>query len=194
MRHSKLRCARFSASILVVLFVACTREPAPPTAAAAAAQTSSPSEVKTAVPPVIAPDTGSIEGTITDTNGTPPVTTGPFGGTQAIPIVLKADGNDLNTESDPKGGGFFAFRNLKPGLYELFIEAAHPPGSSEPLRPVHVSGIAVEAGKRTVLKVRMEPGKELQEIGKPAMSPQKFVVVSEELERLQAQIDELKKK
>jgi hypothetical protein len=57
-----------------------------------------------------------------------------------------------------------------------------------------VSGVAVEAGKRTVLNVKMEAGKELQEIGKPATTTQKFVVVSEELERLQAQIDELKKK
>jgi hypothetical protein len=40
----------------------------------------------------------------------------------------------------------------------------------------------------------MQPGQELEEIGKPAMTTQKFVVVSEELERLQAQIDELKKK
>jgi len=40
----------------------------------------------------------------------------------------------------------------------------------------------------------MQPGQEIEEIGKPAMAPQKFVVISEELERLQAQIDELKKK
>ena len=192
MRHSELRCARFSALILVVVSVACSPEQAPP--AAAAAPSPSPDQVATAAPPAIAPGTGWIEGTLTDINGTPPVTSGSFGGTFAVPIVLKAEGNDLKTESNPKGGGFFTFRNLKPGLYELFIEAARPPDSSDPLRPVHVSGIAVEAGKRTVLNLKMEPGKEVQEIGKPAMSTQKFVVVSEELERLQAQIDELKKK
>jgi len=172
--------------LILVLSVACSREQAPP----AAAQSSSSKEVITAVPPVIAPGTGWIEGTLTDTNGTPPVVAGSMG----VPIVLKAEGSDVKAESNPTGGGFFAFRNLKPGLYELFIESAHPPDNNEPLRPVHVSGIAVGAGKRTVLNVKMEPGKELQEIGKPAFTTQQFVVVSEELERLQAQIDELKKK
>jgi hypothetical protein len=111
-----------------------------------------------------------------------------------VPVRLKAEGEDVRTQSNPTGGGFFSLRNLKPGLYEVFIEAAHPPDSDQALRPVHVSGILVEAGKRTVLNVKMQPGKELEEIGKPALTTQQFVVLSEELARLQAQIDELKKK
>jgi hypothetical protein len=182
-----VRCSSLVALVLVFMSVACSREPAPPTAEA---QSSSPNEVATASPAAIAPGTGWIEGTITDTTGTPPVTGGSFG----VPIVLKAEGNDVSSASNPNGGGFFSFRNLKPGLYEVFVEAAHPPNTSDPLRPVHVSGIAVEAGKRTVLNVKMQPGKELEEIGKPAVTTQTFVVLSEELERLQKQIDELKKK
>jgi len=139
---------------------------------------------------VIAPGTGWIEGTLTDTNGVPPV----VAGSMAVPMTLKAEGEDVRAQSNPTGGGFFSIRNLKPGMYEMFVEAAHPPDSDQALRPVRVSGIAVEAGKRTVLNIKMQPGRELEEIGKPAMTTQKFVVVSEELERLQAQIDELKKK
>jgi hypothetical protein len=198
MRHADLRCSSFAALILAFVSVACSRDQAPPAAAqsappndvAKAAQSAPPNEVVTAAPAVIAPGTGWIEGTITDTNGTPPV----IGGSLGVPIALKAEGNDVKSASNPSGGGFFAFRNLKPGLYEVFIDAAHPPDSGQPLRPVHVSGIAVEAGRRTVLNVKMQPGQELEEIGKPTMTTQKFVVVSEELERLQAQIDELKKK
>ena len=186
MCHPEGRWFSLCAWILVSATVACSRGPAP----ASPPPSASPADVATAAPVPVAPGTGWIEGTITDVNGIPPV----VAGSMAVPIVLKAEGEDVKTGSNPTAGGFFTFRNLKPGVYEVFIEAAHPPDSPQPLRPVHVSGVVVESGKRTVLNVKMQPGQELEEIGKPAMATQKFVVISEELERLQAQIDELKKK
>jgi hypothetical protein len=193
MCRADVRCSGLTALILVFMSVACSREPAPAAQASAAAESATAANVETASPAVSAPGTGWIEGTITDTNGNPPYALGAFD--NGVSIALKADGKDLNMYSDPAKGGFFSFRNLKPGLYEVFIDAARPPrGGSDRLRPVRVSGVAVEAGKRTILNVKMQPGKELEEIGKPAMATQEFVVLSEELKRLQAQIDELKKK
>jgi hypothetical protein len=191
MCRADVRCSGFTALILVFMCAACSREPAA-TPAPAAAQSAPATDVATASPAVSAPGTGWIEGTITDTNGTPPYATGVFD--NGVAITLKAAKEDVHTLSNPTKGGFFSFRNLTPGLYELFIDAARVPGGGDRLRPVRVSGVAVEAGKRSILNVKMQPGKDLEEIGKPAMATQEFVVVSEELKRLQAQIDELKKK
>lgn len=194
MRPFNLRWSGLAASTVVIVSVACSRGPAPSAAASAApappAQSGAPTDVATAAPVVMAPGTGWIEGTIIDANGVPPVVAGSGG----VPITLKADGEDVHARSNPKGGGFFAIRNLKPGVYEMFVEASHPPDNYDPLRPVRVFGIAVEAGKRTVLQIKVQPGRELEEIGQPVMTTQKFVVISEELERLQAQVDALTKK
>jgi hypothetical protein len=193
MRHTAFHSVRYAGLLLVLTLAACSRQPASTASeqpASAGEKSSAAADVATASPPALAPGTGWIEGTLTDGGGTPPVVAGSLG----VPVVLKAEGKDVQSATNPTGGGFFSFRNLKPGVYELFIESAHHPDNSDPLRPVHVSGVVVEAGKRTVLNVKMEPGKELQELGKPAMTTQKVVLVSEELERLQAQIDELKKK
>ena len=200
------RRSTLAALILAFVSIACSREPAPaaaaqssppaasPAEAATAAPPAAPAAVKTAAPASIAPGTGWIEGTLTDSTGVPAVISDVFGN-HGVPMGLKAEEGDVNSASEPTTGGFFTFRNLKPGTYELFIQAAHRRGASDqPLRPVRVSGIVVEAGKRTVLNVKMEPGQELQEIGKPVLTSQTFVVFSDELARLQAQIDELKKK
>ena len=194
MRYFTLGWPGLTALALVFASVACARQQAPSPAASdattPAAQTSPQAQIPTASPVVTAPGTGSIEGTLTDSNGVPPV----VGGSMGVPITLKAEGADVNVQSNPTGGGFFAIRNLKPGTYEMFVQTAHHPDKSDPLRPVRVFGITVEEGKRTLLNIKMQPGQELEEIGKPVLTMQKFVNVSEELERLQAQIDELKKK
>jgi hypothetical protein len=189
-----LRGFGLAAFVLVFTWVGCSGDQKPsaqPSTPSNEAEPAAPAakEVATASPPVIAPGTGWIEGTITDTTGTPPIT-GVFD--RGVSVVLKTGGEDVSSEIDKAAGGFFAFRNLKPGVYEAFIGAGRANGQA--LRPVRVSGIAVEAGKRTILKVQLKPGQELEEIGKPVFAAQNLVVISDELERLQAQIDELKKK
>jgi hypothetical protein len=76
----------------------------------------------------------------------------------------------------------------------MLVDKAHLPNSDQQLRPIHIFGVVVESGKRTVLNLKMHTGMDLEEIGKPAVAMEKFIVLSDELERLQAQIDELKKK
>src|SRR5262245_15916648 len=111
MRRADVRGSRLAAFIFVFTCAACSREQAPAAQTPAAAQASPATDVATVSAPVNAPGTGWIEGTITDTNGTPVMVNGAFGSVLAMSVVLKTDGQDAHTQSDPAKAGFFSFRN-----------------------------------------------------------------------------------
>jgi hypothetical protein len=98
--------------------------------------------------------------------------------------------------SDTSKGGFYTLRNLKPGIYEVFVDASNQQDRNEILhyRPQHIFGLVVEPDKRTVLDITVHEGEGLEEIGKPNVNSEKAIILADELARLRKEIDELKKK
>jgi hypothetical protein len=128
---------------------------------------------------------GWVEGVVVDGDGKP-ISGMWYGGAR---VKLRAtDGKESDAASQPDTGGFFTMRDLKPGVYEVFVDEV--PG----YHPIHIFGYVVEADNRTKLPVKLEKGTGLVEYGKPVVPTQKSIIISQELAKLQQQIDELKKK
>jgi hypothetical protein len=104
------------------------------------------------------------------------------------------EGTGIATEPDGSKGGFYSLRNLKPGVYEVFVNASLQKDRSEDVkyRPQHIFGIVVEPDKRTVLNVTVHEGESLEEIGKPDVASDKAIILSEELARQRKEIEALK--
>lgn len=133
-------------------------------------------------------ETGWLEGTIADKLGKP--LTGLSSTAGAMIRVIGP--SKLEVRSDGAMGGFYTIRNLKPGVYEVFVENTGT--TADPYRAVHVWGVLIKPGVRTTLKIVQKPGSELEEIGKPVIVSQPAIVISLALEHLQAEIDELRRK
>jgi hypothetical protein len=117
--------------------------------------------------------------------------------------IRPKEGNGTKTDCDPSKGGFYTLRNLKPGIYEVFVDKTLQKDRNDLLhyRPQHMFGLVVEPDKRTVLNITVHEGEALEEIGKPDVAADKAIILADELarqrkdiEELKRQIDELKKK
>lgn len=134
------------------------------------------------------PNLGWLEGRVVNEAGEP------LGGVffDSRLNLQRTDGSILRAEnSDISAGGLYTMRNVPPGSYEFVVKRMGQSGVE--YAPMHFFGVNIEAGKRTVLNIVMKPGTELVEIGQPALSSQKVIIVSQELARLQKEIDALKK-
>jgi hypothetical protein len=109
--------------------------------------------------------------------------------------VRPKEGNGVRTDSDTQKGGFYTLRNLKPGLYEVFVDKSAQMDREERIRyrPLHVFGVIVEPDKRTVLNLTVHQGDSLEEVGKPNVNSEKAIILAEELSRLRKEIEELKR-
>ena len=143
------------------------------------------------------PGLGWIEGVLVTDKGEPAVSLCAGGLCNGASLSLRsATGNEISTENDSDKGGFYTFRNLRPGIYEIFIEESlqYIRGEKIRYRPQHIFGVIVEPNKRIQLNITVHEGKGLEEIGEPTVVTQKVILISDELTRLQNEIDELKKK
>jgi protocatechuate 3,4-dioxygenase beta subunit len=122
---------------------------------------------------------GWVEGTVVDEDGKPVYAA----------VHVQQDGKDIVADfTDTRAGGRYSYRNLKPGIYEIEIKRA------EKYRPVHIFGVLVKPGVRCVIPPVVEhEGETVREIGQPAVATLKVLILSEEIDRLKAQIEELKK-
>ncbi len=142
------------------------------------------------------PGTGWVEGAVVNEQGD--WVRDPYGSNNTS-ITLSLNGQAIKGRTDGDKNGFYSFRNLKPGVYEVFVDstfrgnAADQPGNIV-YRPVHVLGLVVEANRRTVLNITVHKGKGIEEIGKPVAPTQKAIIISEALAHLQQEIDALKSK
>jgi len=141
---------------------------------------------------------GWVEGVIVTDRGTPAWGTEflGFSGTGARITIRPREGNGFVTESRGAVGGLYTFRDLSPGVYELTVDRTWGQLRSEAARyrPQHIFGLVVEADKRTILNITVHEGEALEEVGQPVVESQPAIILSRELARLQAQIDELKKR
>jgi hypothetical protein len=126
----------------------------------------------------------TIEGRMHFANGKPVYTS------QQDPCPLKLYLNGKIAESggpENNMGGLYIVRPLEPGIYEVRVHAIHGH------RPLRMMGVMIKPGTN-ILNINLSQGTELEERGKPVVARQPAIVIAEELERLQRQIDELKKK
>jgi hypothetical protein len=135
--------------------------------------------------------TGSLTGTITspdnkpvNANG-PLIATGVFINLQEYAKASVYDPGDYHTRgvfgdaengrsrvsSNLTMGGLYTFNNLRPGVYNLVVEAGVLPdnerGGYTYYRPQRIVGVVVKPGQETVLDIVMHPGDKLQQSGDP---------------------------
>jgi hypothetical protein len=109
--------------------------------------------------------------------------------------IRPKEGAGVFTDCDPDKGGFFSLRNLRPGIYEVFVDKTLGRDRDDmvKMRPQHIFGLVVEPDKRTVLNITVHEGEILEEIGKPDVASEKAIVLANELTRLKQDIDDLKR-
>jgi hypothetical protein len=139
---------------------------------------------------------GWLEGTVVDTKGKPVWVIAyaiPGFNVKAIP----SSGNPTESEPKPDMGGLFGMKNLRPGVYEVWVPATK--NADGTFRAQRIHGVVVKPGVRTMLKIVVTPGDQLQEIARPVSTEEALIVAQEILrlarkeEQLQQQVDALQK-
>ncbi len=84
-------------------------------------------------------------------------------------VTIARHGNGLNGyAANGDQGGLYSTPNLEPGVYEIRMNRSERDGTR--YAPQDVFGVVVEAGKRSVFRVVLSPGIELQTVGEPKIS------------------------
>ncbi len=95
--------------------------------------------------------------------------------------------------SDTTMGGFYSIHGLKPGIYDISVTTGYWGNTgSAPYRPQRILGVLIRPGQRTLLNIVMPLGDTLQETGQSAVLSAPATNVTEELARMQKEIDDLK--
>lgn len=82
----------------------------------------------------------------------------------------------------------YSIRDMAPGVYEINVSVANP------YRPQRIFGVVIKPGVRSILNITLDKGSGIKEIGQPTVATQPVVIISQELARLQTEIDALKAK
>ena len=85
---------------------------------------------------------------------------------------------------------FIARKNIKPGVYDLTLEKGYVDVTT--YCPERILGVVIKPGQRTVLNIVMDQGETYEEVGKPAVVTSLATNVTQELEQMQKQIEDLK--
>jgi hypothetical protein len=147
------------------------------------------------------PGKGWVEGAIVTVKGKPACGASssnmPLDYCGGTTITLRPrEGNGVKTDTDVSKAGFYTFRNLKPGVYEVFIDKTVQKDRDEILnyRPQHIFGLIVKPDECAVLNIAVHEGEALEEVGKPDVASEKAIILADELALLRKEIEELKKK
>ncbi len=136
-----------------------------------------------------APQSGWLEGTITNSDGQA------VSGRQYSPenkhiTGVRQGGGQFDVQSDLSLGGLYSARNLKPGVYDSTLTTGYV--GNVAYCPERIFGVVVKPGERTILKIVMDQGSTYEEVGKPAVVSAPATNVTEEMARMQKEIDDLK--
>ena len=86
-------------------------------------------------------------------------------------VFNDVDNGRSRVSSDLKLGGLYTFKNLRPGVYNLVVEAGVLPDNEKGgyihYRPQRIVGIVVKPGQETVFDITLHPGDKLQQTGDP---------------------------
>jgi hypothetical protein len=143
--------------------------------------------------------TGTLTGTITSPEKkpvnaiSPLIATGVFVNLQEYAKAAFYDPGDYHSRgvfgdvengrsrvsSNRNMGGLYTFKNLRPGVYNLVVEAGVLPdnvrGGYTYYRPQRIVGVVVKAGQETVLDITVHPGDKLQQSGDPKNNTLEYV-------------------
>ena len=111
-----------------------------------------------------------------------------------VTLTIRDQAGELaipNAGFNPGLGGLYR-AELKPGVYEIFITV--DAGVEGQLRPLRVNGVLVKGGKINKLDLTMHQGRKLEVIGAPVETTLPAIIISQKLDDLQKQINDLKKR
>lgn len=132
---------------------------------------------------------GWLEGTITNSDGRP--ISGQMYTNASMHIKgVRQGGGQFDADSDQSLGGLYSAKNIRPGIYDLTLTTGFVGNTS--YCPERIFGVIVKPGERAVLRIVMDQGDTYEEIGKPAVVSAPATNVTDELARMQKQIDDLK--
>ena len=106
------------------------------------------------------------------------------------------NGHDWSVVSGSAEGEYVYVKNLQPGTYDIHLRGGVNARGNNPVCPIHINGLVVKPGPAyTQLdkEVKLTKGDTLIEDFPPTVLPVPAMTVAEELQKLQDQIDELKK-
>ncbi len=133
--------------------------------------------------------TGWLEGTVKDESGNP-LNDWRVG-------IFNRDGEEKSyTYSKGSQGGFYSIRNIKPNVYEIRVYTVGDSSEyGKEFRQQRLFGVAINTGVRSVLNIKLKEGKsrDFEEVGKPNVQTQKVMLLTEEIDRLKKQVEELEK-
>jgi hypothetical protein len=118
---------------------------------------------------------GWVEGTVTNPDGQPVWTTQTLLVSGVVVTLKKSTGETAVLQSDHLAGGFFSAGRLWPGTYDVIIERSTH--FRNRYRPLIVGRVAVKAGVRTVLKIGVSPGDDLERASSPDIAIQKVALL-----------------
>lgn len=147
--------------------------------------------------PAPAADTASqygwLEGTITNSDGHPVQDRDTGTGAGKTIKLVRHGGGAYSAQSDITMGGFYSIHELKSGIYDISVTTGYWGNTgSAPYKPQRILGVLIKPKQRTLLNIVMPPGDALQETGQPAVVSAPATNVTEELARMQKEIEELK--
>ena len=100
--------------------------------------------------------------------------------------MIRADGQKVAEASAFPPNSLYSLRGVPSGVYEVRISARM---GGYKIQRFH--GVLVMADARVLLNAQLPDGNGFVESGVPAVATQRIVLLSQELERLQREIDEL---
>lgn len=112
---------------------------------------------------------GWLEGVVVNEKGDPGWDWPDYRG--AVVTLKPRHGKSQHVVIELNKGGYYTFRNIRPGIYELFVDRSFIKVDNkwEQFRPQHIFGVVIKRNQRTVLNLKLHQGKDLEEIGKPTV-------------------------
>lgn len=137
------------------------------------------------------PGMGWIEGFLTNKKGVPV-----HAAYEEEIVLVSKSGKRIEAHSDTQLGGLYSIRNLKPGIYEMFVNESEAKirGEWTNFRPQRIFGVVIKPDVRTILNIEVEEGTGLQQIGEPDIATENVVLISDELKRVKKDIEVIKEK
>ncbi len=132
---------------------------------------------------------GWLEGTVTNSDGQA-IHSDTYSNDGKHIKGVRQGGGEFDVQSDTQLGGLYSAKNIRPGIYDIIISKSYV--GNVAYCPERIFGVIVKPGERTVLRIVMDQGDTYEEVGKPAVVSATATNVTDELAKMQKQIDDLK--
>ena len=132
---------------------------------------------------------GWLEGTITNSDGEA-VSGQKYTNAPKHIKGSRQGGGEFDVQTDYQLGGLYSAKNIRPGIYDITLENGYV--GNVAYCPERIFGVVIKPGERTILKIVMDQGETYEEVGKPAVVSAPATNVTEELTRMQKEIEDLK--